>query len=620
MMAAVLGLLAACGGGGGGSSGELCNPVMTSCEDPVQSGIPANVSSLDLRVSSTTLPTDGSSTVKVYAVVKDSSNGSLADQPITLSASSGTLSTSSGKSDKTGTLEAVFDSNADKTNRTVNITAKAGDLSKTVTVTVQGTKISFGGDASAVLGQTASLSISVKDAANNGVAGATVALSSSLGNPVPKTVVTDSTGSANVSFATTSSGSDQISASGLGTTQTTSLGVSGVNFKFTSPAPGANVVLKACQPVEVLGSGFTFSQVKFSISRGRVFSDSSCSNEQSTVSVSSSVARAYVSSTSAGPATIEAIANDTAGSVAKLSVNFLATVPASVTVQATPSTVKVGTKTSVTALVRDAMGNPVAGKAVEFSAPDGGGQVSPIRAVTDQAGVATTSFIADMSLSGKDSVRVIATADNVNGAAALTVAGAAVNVLLGTDNKIELVENPPRYRKIYGASVTDSNGSPVASQVVTISILGKRFLKGEYRLGLDEKWVQNDLGICPAEDANNNGVIDQGEVGDQDHDGRYEPNGVATVRAPDGSQGGSTISVMTDSSGFATFWVDYFRNFASWAEVELKGSASVSGQNNVGMAVFVLPVSAAEVNNKDAAPSFVNSPFGTQNGDCTSPY
>jgi hypothetical protein len=38
------------------------------------------------------------------------------------------------------------------------------------------------------------------------------------------------------------------------------------------------------------------------------------------------------------------------------------------------------------------------------------------------------------------------------------------------------------------------------------------------------------LGVCPAEDANNNGFVESGEVGDLDND-VLEPNGAAIVRS-----------------------------------------------------------------------------------------
>lgn len=618
--AAALGLLAACGGGGGGSSGgDLCNPLVASCgtssSSPSSGGLVAN--SLNVRVSATTLQTDGASSIKIYVMAKDASNAALVDQLVTLSVDSGTLSKSSGKTDSNGMFEASFDSNDNKQNRTVTLTATSGSLVEHVTISVQGTKVSFGGDSSAVTGQQASVSVSVKDAANQGVPNTKVSLSSSLGNPIPASVTTDSTGVASFQYTPSVSGSDVITAVALGDTKAVTIAASGINFRFTSPAAGASVSLGACQTVKVTGSGFPFGNVYFGSSRGKVYGDSGCATELSDpVPVSGGQATAYVKSTSAGAATLTATADDTNQTVAKLGLKFVATTPASVSVQGSPTTVRVGESTALTALVRDASGNPVANKIVDFSAPDGGGQTNPTYAMTDDSGVATSTFIADSTLSGKDSVTVkaVVRGTTVTGTASLTVSGLAVNIRLGTDNVVVLVENPPRYRKVYGAAVTDSSGNPVKNQVVTISILGKAFEKGTWtKPGL--YWVKNSVSTCQAEDGNNNGVIDAGEVGDADNDGVYEPNGAATVRPPDGASG-TSVTVTTDSSGYAAFWVEYFRDHASWAQVELKGTASVYGQNSVGSAVFWLPVSGDEVNDGFNEPSFVRSPFGILSG-CT---
>jgi hypothetical protein len=113
-------------------------------------------------------------------------------------------------------------------------------------------------------------------------------------------------------------------------------------------------------------------------------------------------------------------------------------------------------------------------------------------------------------------------------------------------------------------------------------------------------------------------VVETGEIGDADGDGILEPDGVAIVRSPT-SSGGLSATVTTDSSGAATFYVEYLREYANWAAVELKATAAVAGKNSVGIRNFWLPVPASELLGKDVSPSFQYSPFGVQSG-CSNPY
>ena len=88
------------------------------------------------------------------------------------------------------------------------------------------------------------------------------------------------------------------------------------------------------------------------------------------VTVSGGVASAYVKASSAGSTTLLATAR--AGSVTastNLAISFVAETPSSIVVQGTPSTVSVNGNNNITALVKDASGNPVTGKTVTFSAP-----------------------------------------------------------------------------------------------------------------------------------------------------------------------------------------------------------------------------------------------------------
>lgn len=616
--------LAACGGGGGGSGCVGC--------PPDSGGTPSTGTSLSLIVSSPTLATDGAGRVTVRATVKDKSNAAVPGQEVTFSADSGTLSAATATTDDEGVATVAFNTDDNKANRVAEITARHGSLQKTTSVTVLGTALSFGGDLAGVIGQTVNMVVALADAAGAAIPNQPVTLTSSLGNPVPTKVTTNAQGQAAFSFVPTvgSTTPDKIAASALGANTSQAVSVSSVNFRFDSPSSGTTVPVSSaggCQLVVVSLSGFAATQVSLTNPRGTVHSDSACATGNSstlTVSLAGGSASAYVKAPSAGDSTLLATATDgTTNASTTLLLKFVAITPATVAIQGAPTTVGPGGTSNMTALVKDAQGNPVAGKTVTFSAPNGGGTPSPAQSITDEAGRALTVFKADPSISGKDSVTVIATVTgtSVSGETELTVSGNAVNIVIGTDNRIESID-PVSYRKVFVALVSDTAGNPVPNQTVTIALNYLLYDKGDYILNPNTssniKWVKNTAITCPGEEPNNNGLVDGAEIGDVDGDGVFEPNGSAVVRPPDGAASGTSVTIVTTDSGAAEFWLEYPRNYGSWAQVQIIGTAVVAGTNNVSSMVTYLPIPASEVTDSAVAPSFVVSPFGTS-PSCTDP-
>lgn len=616
-------LVAACGGGGG-AEGNVC--LAASCGESSSSSSGGVAASVALLVSSPTITTNGSSTVTVQAVVKDANNGGIEGASVTIAASSGTLSASTGTTDKTGTVSVTFDTNGDKSNRTVTLTAKSGGATATNSVVVSGTTVTFRGASSAILGTPTTLTVGVKDAAGNTVSGASVALSSSLGNPVPASVRTDTTGTATIKYTPSKVGNDLITATALGANATQTITTGSASFSFISPVANENIALGECRPVTVSGFGFTESpsNILFSVTRGRVHVSADCSDavDQVLLGYSGGDATAYVSSASSGPAMLSAtaLALDKTTSLAATSVpvTFVSVSPTSLTVQAAPSTVSANGTSAISAILRDANGNAVANRTIVFSV-SGGGQISPTTVTTDASGTATTNFTADASITGTGAVTVSAALQGdsaIRGTTNLTVSGLGVNIVMGTDNLLAVVGTPERYQMAWGVSVTDSNGSPVSGKAVTISLRGIRFFKGLWNPG-ENAWVQQVADACVAEDTDNNGNIDVGEPGDSDRDGVYEPNGAAAVMASRDGVGGSQVVVTTNAAGHATFYLDYYKSFGSWVDVELKATTTVFGKNSSYTPTpFTLGVLASEVKKLDAEPAFRSSPYGRLAG-CT---
>jgi hypothetical protein len=625
--------VASCGGGGGGADKAAnCLPYTTDTTCATNTGSKV-VTQLALTVDTPAIQTDGSSVVTIKAALKDSSNAVVTGENVSFAVSSGTLLANSATTDtSTGVATVTFNSDDNKSNRTVTVTASYQSLVKTTTIAIQGTRLGFGGDSSGVIDTQVSMTVSLLDGAGKAIANQDVVLSSKLGNAVPATVKTDSSGLATITFTPRVGGADTITATALGASASKDLTVSSIDFAFTSPATGVSFPINGCSAVTAqLLTGVSATGATFTSSRGSVYSDSACtsvgSNSAVDVAFTGTTATAYVKSPSAGAATVSAILKGgaAAGTTARRELKFVSLVPTQMVIQSDPSTLSPNSTANVYAVVRDNSGNPVSGSTIIFTAPNGGGTANPSIAYTDDSGIASTTFKADPNLTGKDSVLIEATINgfSVTDTATLTVAGQGVNMVISTDNLLVKDVDPPRYRAVWGVYVTDTAGNPVKNQAVTISLRAVAFKKGYYYVPTTGtsagKWTVFEADECPAEDANNDGFFQTGEIGDFNHNGRYEPNGSALVMPPVLSSAQATsVVVTTDNSGTAAFWVVYPPNYAHWAKIELTATAAVAGRNNSASRSYYLPVLASELSSADISPSFQTSPFGIE-PSCASP-
>ena len=181
--------------------------------------------------------------------------------------------------------------------------------------------------------------------------------------------------------------------------------------------------------------------------------------------------------------------------------------------------------------------------------------------------------------------------------------GQPVLVRLGTDNLVQ--SDPPLYKKLWVALVTDIAGNPVAGATVIFTLRSGRFVKGRYALPppapfLPQTWQQSPSAFCPDEDLNSNGILDPGEDGNG--------NGLLD------SLGHSTVNTfgISDASGVAQATIVYPKDAASWAELTLVAS---SGVGTPATATFFLVGLATDYSNLSVAPPGFFSPFGA-GGSC----
>jgi hypothetical protein len=603
--------LVACGGGGGspGATGGSTGGGGGTTTAPQ----PASV---ELFASAPQLSSATNSSLTFTVVVKDANNQAIPSRTVTFSASSGNL-IGSLPTPATGPAgEAItgvgLTPGADPTVRDITVTATAGGITSSIVIPVVGTSVSVTGDPSIILGGTTTFTAKAVDSAGNPVGGRTMTVTSALGNGLSaSTLTTDVQGNATFVYTATRAGQDTLTVSGLGTTARTLVSISADDFGFQTPAPNATVAIGASQTVSVRyltgGAPAVGRSVTFSTTRGTITPVTATTD-------ASGVATATVSSTTSGPASIVA---QSGNAQTTLPITFVATTPATVVLQANPGAVLPNTnggtlnQATLQATVRDAAGNPVAGRVVNFTAVADGsnGTISPGSGTTNSAGQVSVQFIPGPLTTANDGVIIRASVQGtaVTATGTLTVSGQALFISIAAGNVVSNVD-VTTYQKQFSVYVTDANGAPAANRVVNLSVLPDQYGKGTLAFFDPPKvWGYATVVFCPNEDTNRNGILDSGE--DANGDGRLQP-GLPVIVTP--------ASVTTGSNGFATFFLQYGENYVPWVSALITARTSVGGTESVKTFAFPLEGVAGDFNQEAVAPAGVVSPFGTV-ASCQSP-
>lgn len=607
-------LLSACGGGGGNSSAPS-----TSTSTSTTSAVPGVV---DVLLSSSTLNSSGAP-IDVTVTVKDSGNVAISGATVSLASTSGNLTVNSTTTNSSGAITATLAAGSDKSLRSITLTATSGSISRTAQVQVVGTKLNVSGVSSVQLGGTANLTIVAADSTGAGIPGVSITATSSLGNSLGAIASTDSTGSTTMTYSPTISGSDTLTFSAVGTTKTYLMNVSGSDFVFTSPAANSTVTIGSSQVVtvryRVAGTPQVGQTVSFSTTRGTLTASTAVTNGSGEASVS-------VSSTSAGTGTITAnVGSGSGASVATLPLSFEATTATSIVVQASPSAISpnasgsTANRSTISVILRDATGNPVANKQVNFSLV---ADVSPgtigASATTDSSGRASVQYTAGPGTTATNGVQVRATVQGtgLSGDTYLTVNNSALFISIAFGSKLaeySVGGNPVGYEQTVAVYVTDSNGASVANQDITVSAIPSQYRKGSLvrnASGSTAYWnlATTPNATCANEDTNRNGSRDSGE--DVNGNNALDPGNVISLMA-------STIR--TDSTGWGSTTFRYAKRFAVWTELELVAKATVSGTESARTAITWLPVTVTDNDSTNGpAVDWSTSPFGTA-GACADP-
>lgn len=609
----VVSALTACGGGGG-SPGIVPNqpgittpPVVSPVEPP--SATPA---SIELLSSASTVLSGGAEVV-ITAVIKSATNVGMAGQMVEFEASSGSLLAPAAETNESGIATVRLTAGGDKANRDITVTVRAGTVSESIVIPVTGTRVTVAGATSMqVGGAPVQYSVRALDSTGAGITDATIQLTTSLGNALSAAAITtDKTGAATFIYTPNLSGTDTLGISGMGASAAIQVLVSATDFTVSSPAVNTSILVGADQLITVRYRndkvGVSGQTVTFTSTRGSF-------TVSTAVTDANGEASATLWSPTAGPATVSALIAGI-GQVT-LPVQFVATTPATLLLQANPGAVLpnpsgTANQSTLEALVRDADGNPVANRLVTFTAVKdlSNGQLSPGSATTDANGRAQVQFISGANSTPADDVilRADVASTSVFGTTSLTVNGQALFINLGFGNTIANLDETI-YSKPFSVYVTDATGNAVGNQRVVLSVIPSTYGKGSMRYStLSSQWVVVSEQICDNEDNNLNGVLDAGE---DENDSKSLTPGNVVVAAPG--------AISTDSQGRASFSLQYGEQYVPWITLRLIARASVGGTESSTALLFKLPGLASDFTSETNPPAGVVSPFGQQLS-CTVP-
>lgn len=568
-------------------------------------GAAIEVSAVSVLASSPSLPSDPGQSLDVTVVVRDVNNVAVGGVTVIMSSDSGILTVIDPITNANGVVSAQINAGGDPSTRTITISADANGVVGTVGIDVLGTTLSLSGATSLAQGDSAPYTIVLSDAGGNGISGQTVDISSSAGNTLESnSLTTDVGGQAQVLLTASAAGLDTLTATALGISATQDLTVSDDSFSLTAPLSGDEVLLNTPATIEltwaIAGVPQVGQNISFSATRGTLSSFSA-------VTDGAGVATVTISSNNAGAAVITA--TNSAGTTTGVQIEFVADVPASISVQASPFTIGPGEQSAITAIVRDPANNLVKNEIVVFVLDDvTGGQLSVAQAVTDSQGRAQTFYTASSTTSANNGVSVTASvqANNaISEAVTLTVAQRELFISIGTGNSI-FEPNTAQYRVEFVVQVSDSQGNGVEGVNVQVGILSDYYYKGFWTYDtVASAWVQIlRAGPCADEDVNRNGVLDAGE--DFNGSGRVEAGNVAAAVPQTGSNG----TFVTDTGGFGIVDVFYAQDHARWVQTTIEATTSVQGTEFAKASSFILPINGDDVDDENTVPPGVNSPFG----------
>lgn len=590
--------------------------------------ISPSTTSIELLTSQPTVGTGGEQ-VTITAFVKDGNNLAKTGAPVSWSVDSGRISNQVATTNANGIATAVLDAGSNKSNRTAVVTVSSGAARQLLSVPIVNTKLAVSGATTLNVGSTMDLTFTATDSKGVVIPGITLGLSSTLGNGLAASAITNASGQAIVTYTATKSGADTVTVSGAGATVSTAITVSGSDedLAFITPAASTKVEVGKSETITVryrkagvaqagvrIGIAATIGQIKDVATGGTVTTVTTDATGRASFNIEAEFA---------GSSTVSATLIGSSAVQGTLPLTFIAKTPATLVLQLTPTALApnaAGTSTNQSTLVAkvtDANNNPVADTTVNFSqvADPSGGRLQQASAVTDLNGVATVQYVSGAESTASGAVQLKATvASNtaVSGTATMTVNGSALFIALGTGNSISNYD-PQTYEKNWTVYVTDANGVRVTNVPVTLKVIPTYYGKGQLEWSDTQSlWVDAPGSplMCANEDRNLNGRLDTSLGEDVNGDRVLTPGNLVALLS-------STVT--TDANGVATITMRYAESVASWLSVRLTVTAVVAGTESTTYKEFPLDVLGSDYSVKTVAPAGRFSPFGVDTSTCTNP-
>lgn len=573
--------------------------------------IQSTVTSLIVYSSSRTLLSDanadsaieGSEPVTIYMMAKDENNIALSGVTFSPSVDNGaTLLPGSLSSD--GTLATWLLVPDEPRNQTVNVTVTAGDITETIPIDIVGTSIQIDGAESISMDKPTAYSVKLKDASGTGLSFQPVTITSEL---LSTTLTTDNEGEALFELQPTIGGEYTIRAEALGSTSNKTINVSPNAFNLNATLEEIPVNTKQTVVLSWSADGVPQSGkiIHLSATRGKITSNGVESDQ--VITDSNGNANFEIESPTAGGTVVTATDNTTYLSTS-LPLEYIATEPHYMNIQADPSLIASLGSSTILAQVRDINDNPVKNQVIVFNLNDTvDGTLSSSKAETDSSGQASVVYTAGKATSATDGVVVtshIEGATTIKDTTSLTVGGKATRIVFGHDELLS--ENSPFYTKVLGVIVTDNAGNPVSGKEVNFTIQPINYIKGKLEWNGDSWVLQGDNVTCPSEDLDNDSLLDDGE--DFNNSGFLEPTHAATI----------TGNGTTDESGQLVVNITYPQNHALWNTVKISAQVTVDGTEYTEKVLKTLSATAADLQNEDIAPPNHTSPYGTGT-ECSDP-
>lgn len=559
--------LAACGGGGDGGSPYGGPGAGGGGGSPGTPGTPVTPTAADLTLSlsSATLQNSGGQTTTVTVSAVDANRNTVSGIPVTIAVDSdATLMVSGSATDANGVVTGTLGIGANRSNRTITVTATSGELTRQATVQVVGTQVT-GTPVPAVLtpGEAGSVQYRVVDATGNPMVG------------LPITVA------------------------GVGGVET--VGATGLNgdyeYTYTAPASASTLSIRASS-----GGFEVISTVIVQSGSGSIPPATPGSVQSASVSANPSVVSVNSTSTTTNRAEVRALfVGSNNAPVPNIRVRFdLAGDPNSIG----------GAFTTGTNLVYSS----ASGIATSAYVP--GTRFSPTDGVTIRACWDYNDFPVGTCPNQFPTPTV----------ATLTVISDALSVSIGTDELIQLADLT--YVKRFVVQVNDSSGLAKPDVLVSPLLDLPFYQKGFWTRPGDEWVKTTSELLCENEDINRNGVLEvygNGVAEDANSNGRLDPRKADVAVAFEGSNrtnaAGQVILRVTYPRNVAS-WVQFNLVVAAAGVSGTEGRASFTGLLPVPTAAItaqgapafdVSPYGQAAGN-----PLTVTAPDGTRASLCTS--